>query len=690
MHKKTKIHHHKYISPLSIIKKFSKKHLYLKYNTTPSFHNIKIINDIIFNEETHYVAIFKEYLIYEEINEFLKRFYFREEIKHKMPRILLFYDKYSKIYANYTQLPESKYMYKNIKRKQKMIDKLQEIEEEEANNKKNNKHEQFIKDSNVFTPSALESINSVTMSLLKNESLYTNTQGSISINLNNFIEKINICEQKQNKKIVSTIRTSKDNSHSHNKNKSNCNSNYHNYNKKVKSINYILKKKTKSAGNSVNTTTYKKHLNGLVSPINVIKGKIINNNITHKLSNKNNTKGNKCKNYNIYYKIQYNHIKENIFANEPYNHKLNNEKFSSANSSRSKTERVVSSPTQGGSITTKHARINLINKKVNPKLIKINSARDSNNNSLNLIKKSEVTVSFTKGGKNKYKSKIFSGGGSGTNSYKKIIKNYNNINHYNSDSYSKTKTKPKIKQTTSTININNNGVISSASSLCSGNNNVNIINNIQTGATQINIYNCNDLLKSIHFHSGSILQSVVGKKPLLSSRANNSKQKYDFNIRRLMHRRIVESELSNDHNITGNNGPNTNLFSEKLGKNCLGRKISQAHIKVNSASTSVNNTESKMHTRVGSSLKHSNIKKNNTKSLKNSYNNVNKDVSSTGSVVNNNHYNNDTNNNTKRKLFDVSRIKLKHFNDLNHFLLKNTNSMMLHSDRNKKSKISFK
>ena len=113
-----------------------------------------------------------------------------------------------------------------------------------------------------------------------------------------------------------------------------------------------------------------------------------------------------------------------------------------------------------------------------------------------------------------------------------------------------------------------------------------------------------------------------------------------------MHRRIVESELSTDHNITGNNGPNTNLFSEKLGKNCLSSKISHAHIKVNSASTSVNNTESKMHTRVGSSLKHSNIKKNNAKSLKNSYNNVNKDVSSTGSVVNNNHYNNNAHNNS--------------------------------------------
>jgi hypothetical protein len=160
MHKNIKLHKHFHKQcPLTKIQLLSKKYLYLKYNTTPSYHNIKIINDIIFNEETHFVALFKEYLIYEEINEFLKRFYFKEEIKHKMPRILLFYDKYSKIYANYTQLPESKYMYKNIKRKQKMIDKLQEIEEEELN-AKNNKHND-TKNSNIFTPSALESINSI-------------------------------------------------------------------------------------------------------------------------------------------------------------------------------------------------------------------------------------------------------------------------------------------------------------------------------------------------------------------------------------------------------------------------------------------------------------------------------------------------------------------------------------------------
>ena len=43
-------------------------------------------------------------------NEFLKRFYSSLETNVKLTKILFFYEKYSKIYANYTVIPESKYM----------------------------------------------------------------------------------------------------------------------------------------------------------------------------------------------------------------------------------------------------------------------------------------------------------------------------------------------------------------------------------------------------------------------------------------------------------------------------------------------------------------------------------------------------------------------------------------------------
>ena len=39
------------------------------------YYNVKIINDIIYNENTNVVCIFKDYLIFDDVSEFLKRFY---------------------------------------------------------------------------------------------------------------------------------------------------------------------------------------------------------------------------------------------------------------------------------------------------------------------------------------------------------------------------------------------------------------------------------------------------------------------------------------------------------------------------------------------------------------------------------------------------------------------------------------
>ena len=52
-----------------------------RYNKPLSYHDIKIINDILYNEKTHYMEKFKEYLFYEDYNEFLKRFYKSYEVK---------------------------------------------------------------------------------------------------------------------------------------------------------------------------------------------------------------------------------------------------------------------------------------------------------------------------------------------------------------------------------------------------------------------------------------------------------------------------------------------------------------------------------------------------------------------------------------------------------------------------------
>ena len=109
--------------------------LFCKYNSTALTYLIKKIDELIFNDPTIYSATFKEYLLYQDGTEFLRRFYSQKELPNKLNHILSFYHKYSRIYPNYTIMEGSQYLYKNIQKKQKMIDSLQEIKRQENYNK---------------------------------------------------------------------------------------------------------------------------------------------------------------------------------------------------------------------------------------------------------------------------------------------------------------------------------------------------------------------------------------------------------------------------------------------------------------------------------------------------------------------------------------------------------------------------
>jgi hypothetical protein len=39
------------------------------------YQDVKVINDLVYNEPTHMVSIFKDFLIMDDVNEFLKRPY---------------------------------------------------------------------------------------------------------------------------------------------------------------------------------------------------------------------------------------------------------------------------------------------------------------------------------------------------------------------------------------------------------------------------------------------------------------------------------------------------------------------------------------------------------------------------------------------------------------------------------------
>ncbi len=98
-----------------------------KYITSKDSYDLKVINDIIYNESSHIVAVFKEFLIYDDVSEFLRRFYKTSEAMPRLTKVNDYYAKYSKVFPNYFLFKESKYMFKNIKRKQRWIDEQQKI-----------------------------------------------------------------------------------------------------------------------------------------------------------------------------------------------------------------------------------------------------------------------------------------------------------------------------------------------------------------------------------------------------------------------------------------------------------------------------------------------------------------------------------------------------------------------------------
>ena len=70
-----------------------------KYNSTPTEKNIMIINDIIETKSNHFLAKFKDFLISDYIDEFLKRYFIVEECKELIPKFFLYYKNYLKFFC---------------------------------------------------------------------------------------------------------------------------------------------------------------------------------------------------------------------------------------------------------------------------------------------------------------------------------------------------------------------------------------------------------------------------------------------------------------------------------------------------------------------------------------------------------------------------------------------------------------
>ena len=114
----------------------SKKNLSLKYNSFENSYTLVCLNNLIYTENCHIVARFKDFLYYDDDTEFLNKFFIKNEQKKILSKIFNFYSKYCKVFPNYMILPENEFLYRNLRKKQKLIDQFNEIKKEEEENRK--------------------------------------------------------------------------------------------------------------------------------------------------------------------------------------------------------------------------------------------------------------------------------------------------------------------------------------------------------------------------------------------------------------------------------------------------------------------------------------------------------------------------------------------------------------------------
>ena len=503
------------------LEKRARYKLIKRYDKPLSYHDVKIINDILYNEKTHYVEAFKEYLIYEDYNEFLKRFYKTSDLNIKLPKILIFYEKYSKIYANYTVIPESKYMYKNIKRKQKMIDQMQnngnndsELEEDEESNEEMS--------NTVFSSKIMNSIYRKTLSTL-NKSENGNSEQSI----NDFVNKINNIEikasnnclknnfiknsnkyvksqkemflpmKKLHKEFLTHKHTPKNSKiNIYNKNEQNINNKYNNQKSKLINIQFTYSKK-----NFKNEILPKNKTNNNLNSNNLNVN--TNTNSNGNLLNKNNIYSNNINNPNLIFINSYVHKNNN--SKSIFN---NNKSYGNTNNSNSNIS------------NTFHGKKNSINAYSNSKT--------STNKKANISKQKLPTALLKQSVINNNTNNI-------NNNYKENM-SVTNVNNYFANAANNLKNEQKYKLSLGETLLKCDRIVLSTNSSCSPN----IINDKNFSSQNSNNNNLFNNKKQIMKEKEKGKNKEYINQPLSSNKIINTKK-------------LKSNLLGNDYNSMGNN-----------------------------------------------------------------------------------------------------------------------------------------
>ena len=186
-------------SHLKILLKAEKKMILnlKKYNVTIDSYNKKIITDIIYDERKHIVSEFKNYLLWDETSDFLKRFYYKYESKNRLPKINHYYEKYTLFPPVYFNLDDIvKIMLKNVKRKKRYLEIIEENEDNIYDNinckkKENKDFNQIINPSDITQTFSLKTFKNNTLTNSLNSFNFENEISSKDLGqvINKFINE---------------------------------------------------------------------------------------------------------------------------------------------------------------------------------------------------------------------------------------------------------------------------------------------------------------------------------------------------------------------------------------------------------------------------------------------------------------------------------------------------------------------
>ena len=347
-----------------------------KHNSTPNKKNIMLINDLMESKETHFIATFKDYLISDFHEEFLRRYFQFHETKEILPKFYQYYKNYlnffckgifcdfylNEVMQEYGECQAEFYYNKNYGHK----DRMKKKEKKELNELNN-----------------------------QNEDSYESENGSNNINIRSIFSKsikysIDII---QNSQINGNMETQKDLSN-------------------IKPVNYSKDNSiTLPDNSSVSYNDVITNQNSLRYIINMINNKNeLNKKIKNKkseiISNKNKNRFNNCDSINF---IMNNNFKKIINNNKNVINKKDNQTLSKTNSNAN-IKNKVKTRIKSSNTKSNHLNNNNINNKTKgnqnisnyKKYIEFlaNKQRNKSNDPKIKISQDEFTYSLQKINKN--------------------------------------------------------------------------------------------------------------------------------------------------------------------------------------------------------------------------------------------------------------------------------------------------